>query len=124
MLANGNACIPMKGLKDDCHTIACRLSGCGVGVYICQAWDKKGPADQSKKLNGTGQDAHCCANHEIPRGVWLEYLLHYNWDGGKEHCRERKGIPKVTQWRATFLETPQDVIGWLAQDVGILKCSL
>jgi len=43
----------VKCLKNNFNSITSGLGRFGLGVHIRQSGDKKGPADQAKKLNGT-----------------------------------------------------------------------
>jgi hypothetical protein len=47
--------------------------------------------------------------------------VYQNRNGCKQHCRQRKGVPAAEKGRAAILESPQNVIGRLAQNIGILK---
>jgi hypothetical protein len=81
-------------------------------------------ANQAKKLDEGSQYTDDHSHNQIKDILPREYLRDQDSGGRKEQASQHEGVPTRDEMLAALTKARQDVLGRLAEDVGVLERSL
>jgi hypothetical protein len=123
MLANGHAQVAVEGLEDDVDGVAGGRGGRRIPSQAGQLRDGERPADQAKELDQGGQQPNGGGQGQDGRvGVGQGGRQQHHGRGEQDRAHGEPP-PEQDQAAAAGGEPLQDLVGWLAEDIGVVKAA-
>jgi len=123
MLPDGHAQVAVEGLEDDLDGVPSGRRGRRVTGDAGQVGNNERPADQSQELDQGGQQPDGGGQGQDGRVGVGQGGREQHHGGGEQDRAHGEPPPDEDQAAAAGSDPLQDLVGWLAEDVGIVEAA-